>query len=266
MISVRNLFMAYGSVQVLERVNLEVSAGTFCTIVGASGCGKSTFLKLLLGQERPSRGTVLLDGKPLPPEPTVERGIVFQRYSVFAHLTVRDNLLLPAGFRHAPVSGRPFGSVRRRALEAADAMLARVGLSDSARQYPAQLSGGMQQRLAIAQALLAAPRILLLDEPFGALDPGTRMEMHGLILDLWRRDNMTIFMVTHDLSEAFKLGTRLIAFDKVRRDPHDPTAFGATITYDLPLDPVRQDQRAEAIDNLLPMIDPTEEFHHAAAP
>ena len=93
----------------------------------------------------------------------------------------------------------------------------------------------MQQRLAIAQALLKKPRLLLLDEPFGALDPGIRRDMHELILALWNETGMTIFMVTHDIAEAFKLGTRLIVFDKVRHDPHDPSRYGATITYDLPL-------------------------------
>ncbi|MEM8951708.1 MAG: ATP-binding cassette domain-containing protein, partial [Pseudomonadota bacterium] len=98
---------------------------------------------------------------------------------------------------------------------------------------PASLSGGMQQRLAIAQALILKPKILLLDEPFGALDPGIRDDMHALMTDLWRETGMTVFMVTHDLREAFKLGTRVLTFDKIRHDPHAPEAYGATITYDL---------------------------------
>ncbi len=99
--------------------------------------------------------------------------------------------------------------------------------------YPAALPGGMQQRLAIAQALAGKPRILLLDEPFGALDPGTRQSMHDFLLDLKRETGMTVFMVTHDLKEGFKLGDRVLVFDKPRWDPHDPEAYGATITYDL---------------------------------
>ncbi|HSH12170.1 MAG TPA: ATP-binding cassette domain-containing protein, partial [Desulfurivibrionaceae bacterium] len=102
-------------------------------------------------------------------------------------------------------------------------------------KWPHELSGGMQQRLAIAQSFLMRPRVLLLDVPFGALDPGIRADMHQLLLKLWKDTGTTIFMVTHDLHEGFHLGTRLLVFDKVRRDPHDSQAFGATITYDLPI-------------------------------
>ncbi|EGH13462.1 ABC transporter, partial [Pseudomonas savastanoi pv. glycinea str. race 4] len=117
-------------------------------------------------------------------------------------------------------------------------------------KYPTQLSGGMQQRLAIAQALIMKPRVLLLDEPFGALDPRIRKDMHHLLLDLWRETKLTVFMVTHDLSEGFNLGTRLLVFDKVRHDPHAPGAYGARITYDIPLNSERRAERA-AIDSLL---------------
>lgn len=125
----------------------------------------------------------------------------------------------------------------------------KVGLSHSLDKYPAQLSGGMQQRLAIAQALIMKPRVLLLDEPFGALDPGIRKDMHGLLLELWRVTRLTVFMVTHDLSEGFSLGTRLLVFDKVRTDPHAPGAYGARITYDIPLNSDRRVKRA-AVDAL----------------
>lgn len=114
-------------------------------------------------------------------------------------------------------------------------MLTSVGLGDSLHLYPAQMSGGMQQRLAIAQALIKRPRILLLDEPFGALDPGIRADMHVLIKKLWREYALTIIMVTHDIREAFSLGTRVLAFDKRRHDPHAPHRFGATAVYDLAL-------------------------------
>ncbi len=233
---VTNLFKSYGSMPVLERVNLSVEAGTFCTIVGASGCGKSTFLRMLLSQERPTRGTILLDGEPLPDEPTPDRGIVFQRYSVFPHLTVTENLILADELDASPGLGRLFGAARRKRKEAVDNLLETIGLKAARDRYPAQLSGGMQQRLAIAQALSKKPKILLLDEPFGALDPGIRADMHTLILDLWQDRSMTIFMVTHDIQEAFKLGTRMLVFDKLRHDPHQPDAYGATITYDLPLE------------------------------
>lgn len=235
MISIRNLFKEYAGVPVLERINLDIPQGTFCTIVGASGCGKSTFLRVVLGQERATHGEILIDGKALPGEPTPERGIVFQRYSVFPHLTVHQNLMLAADFDGSAFLARAFGALRKAAREKADTLLERIGLTHARNRYPSQLSGGMQQRLAIAQSLMKNPQILLLDEPFGALDPGVRIDMHGLLTDLWTQHGMTVFMVTHDIAEAFKLGTRLIVFDKVRHDPDFPNAYGATITYDLKL-------------------------------
>ncbi|WP_419912152.1 ATP-binding cassette domain-containing protein [Hoeflea sp.] len=235
LISVRQVAKEYDGAIVLERLTLDVVAGTFCTIVGASGCGKSTFLRMLLSQERPDRGVIELDGRPLPSEPTSERGIVFQKYSVFPHLTVEGNLLLAHEFAGAPATGRFFGSARRRARDEIGGIIDDIGLSESRSKYPAQLSGGMQQRLAIAQALLKRPKVLLLDEPFGALDPGIRADMHVLLLDLWKKTGMTVFMVTHDIQEAFKLGTRMLVFDKLRHDSQAPQAFGATITYDLEL-------------------------------
>jgi NitT/TauT family transport system ATP-binding protein len=234
-VEAQNIWVNYGDVSVLERVSLSVDRGTFCTIVGASGCGKSTFLRLLLGQEGASKGRILVDGKPIPAEPTSERGIVFQRYSVFPHLTVLENLTLPAAFERAPLTGYLFGKARREAEGQAEAMLEKIGLSHAKDRYPTQLSGGMQQRLSIGQTLLKRPQILLLDEPFGALDPGIRLDMQALMLSLWQETGMTIFMVTHDISEAFRLGTRLIVFDKVRHDPQHPSAYGATITYNLKL-------------------------------
>jgi NitT/TauT family transport system ATP-binding protein len=235
-VAVRNVFKSYGDAVVLERLNLEVAQGAICMIVGASGCGKSTFLRLLLSQELPSRGRIEVDGSALPDEPTPDRGIVFQRYSVFPHLSVEDNLILADEFTSSPFAGRYFGKKRRAAREAIDPLIARIGLDAARRRYPAQLSGGMQQRLAIAQALIKGPNVLLLDEPFGALDPGIRADMHDLLLSLHAEYSMTIFMVTHDIQEAFKLGTRVLVFDKIRHDRDNPEAFGATITYDIPLE------------------------------
>lgn len=234
-LSVQGVAKYYDGLPVLERVNLDVEKGAFCTIVGASGCGKSTFLRMLLSQERPTRGEIFLDGIALPEEPTPDRGIVFQKYSVFPHLSVAENLILARELKEAPLTGKLFGSSRRSAFSDIGDLLEQIGLSGAANKYPAQLSGGMQQRLAIAQSLVKRPSILLLDEPFGALDPGIRLDMHELLLGLWRDLDMTIFMVTHDIHEAFKLGTRLLVFDKIRHDPQAPEAFGATITYDLPL-------------------------------
>jgi len=248
-ISVKNVWQQYADQVVLEGLNLNVNEGEFCTLVGASGCGKSTFLRLLLGQERASRGEILLDGQPLAGEPDASRGVVFQRYSVFPHLSVLDNVALGLELPRSPLLGRLFGCAKKEAREQASVLLHKVGLGHSLDKYPAQLSGGMQQRLAIAQALIMKPRVLLLDEPFGALDPGIRKDMHALLLELWRETRLTVFMVTHDLSEGFSLGTRLLVFDKVRLDPHAPGRYGARITYDIPLNSDRRAQ-GKAVDAL----------------
>ena len=234
-LSFRNVWVEYGSQIVLERINIEITSGSFVSVVGPSGAGKSTLLRLILGEERPTRGTVLLDGAPFPGEPGPDRGIVFQRYSVFPHLTVLGNVLVGYEFEQRPFLARLFGAARRRAIANSEAMIESVGLAEHRDKYPSALSGGMQQRLAIAQALARRPRVLLLDEPFGALDPGTRAQMHGLIKPLWRDLKMTIVMVTHDIREAFGLATRLIALDRPRRDPQAPERYGAKITYDLDL-------------------------------
>ncbi|HBM10803.1 ABC transporter ATP-binding protein [Pseudomonas sp. Choline-3u-10] len=247
-IQVNNVWQEYGDQVVLERLNLSVNEGEFCTLVGASGCGKSTFLRLLLGQEQPSRGDILLDGAPIAGEPDASRGVVFQRYSVFPHLSVLDNVALGLELPRSPLLGRLFGRSKREAREQAEVILRKVGLGHSLDKYPAQLSGGMQQRLAIAQALVMKPRVLLLDEPFGALDPGIRKDMHELLLQLWRETQLTVFMVTHDLSEGFTLGTRILVFDKTRLDPHAPGAYGARVTYDIPLNSDRRVARAAAGD------------------
>lgn len=235
-LELRDVWVEYGDKVVLEKVALTIADGSFVSIVGPSGAGKSTFLRLLTGQEAPTRGQVRLDGEPLRPEPGPDRGVVFQRYSVFPHMTAIDNVVFGLDCAGSPVLGRVMGGSRKAALAEAEALLAEVGLSHAAKLYPAQMSGGMQQRLAIAQALIRKPRILLLDEPFGALDPGVRLDMHVLITELWKACGLTVLMVTHDIKEAFKLGTRVLAFDKRRVDPQAPNRYGATVVYDFPLD------------------------------
>ncbi|MCF5635040.1 ATP-binding cassette domain-containing protein, partial [Pseudomonas syringae] len=153
-IRVRNVWQQYDDQVVLEGLNLDVAEGEFCTLVGASGCGKSTFLRLLLGQETPSRGSITLDGEALASEPDASRGVVFQRYSVFPHLSVLDNVALGLELPRSPLLGRLFGQAKSQAREHAAQLLEKVGLSHALDKYPTQLSGGMQQRLAIAQALI----------------------------------------------------------------------------------------------------------------
>ena len=235
LLSLRNVWVEYGDKIVLEKVSIDIEAGSFVSIVGPSGAGKSSLLRLILGQEAPTQGVILRDGTPLTPECGPDRGVVFQRYSVFPHLSVLRNTMFGIECEKAPLSARLFGKARRAAEAEAAEMLDAVGLGDALHIHPAQMSGGMQQRLAIAQALVKRPRILLLDEPFGALDPGIRADMHALITRLWRDYALTIIMVTHDIREAFTLGTRVLSIDKRRQDPHAPHRFGATAVYDLAL-------------------------------
>lgn len=247
LLSLQNIGLEYGPNVILEQVNLDIEAGAFVSIIGPSGAGKSSLLRLVLGQDAPSHGQILLDGTPLRPECGPDRGVVFQRYSVFPHLTVLQNTVFGLECAQSPFLGRLFGSKRKTALAEAEEMLDAVGLSGALHQYPAQLSGGMQQRLAIAQALIKRPRILLLDEPFGALDPGIRADMQALTKRLWSEYELTVIMITHDVSEAFSLGTRVLVLDKRRHDPHAPNRFGATAVYDLPLDKSGEPQAEHSI-------------------
>ncbi len=233
----------YGDQIVLENIDLTIESGSFVQLVGPSGCGKTTLLKMLLGEEMPTRGRILLDGVPLKPEPDWDRGVVFQRYSVFPHLTVLGNVLVGREFEQSPFWGRLFGSKRNTAIGEARALLDAVGLSEHENKYPAALSGGMQQRLALAQALMRKPKVLLLDEPFGALDPGIRAEVHALMNELWAEQAITVVMVTHDLSEAFRLGTRVIALERRRDRPEEKERYGATIARDIAVWPPKKTKK-----------------------
>lgn len=205
-----NVRKSYGPKTVLEDIDLAVKQKEFCTVVGPSGCGKSTLLRLILGEEQASGGELLVDGEPvLFPGP--DRGIVYQKYSLFPHLTILENIM--AGKQLSQPLWKKF-STRKKARNEALFYLESVQLEDHAGKYPHQLSGGMQQRVAIAQALIMRPRILLMDEPFGALDPGTREVMQVLILKLWEEYGMTVFFVTHDLEEAVYLGTRILVLSQ----------------------------------------------------
>ncbi len=224
----------YGDHVVLERIDLTIAPRSFVALVGPSGCGKTTFLRMLLGEESPTRGRILVNGQPLKAEPDSDRGVVFQRYSVFPHLTVLQNVMIGSEFEKSRLLGRLFGARRRAATDEATRLLHEVGLTGHEDKYPAALSGGMQQRLALAQALNRRPKILLLDEPFGALDPGIRADIHVLMRRMWNEGDLTVVMVTHDLSEAFRLGTRVVAFERPRNRPEELERYGATLSGDLP--------------------------------
>jgi NitT/TauT family transport system ATP-binding protein len=246
-VSIEGVWKEYGDRVVLENLHLEVAPRTICVLAGPSGCGKSTLLRLLLGQDVPTRGRIRLGSEPLAPEPGPDRGVVFQRYSVFPHLSVLGNVVLGLELERSRWLGKLFGAAKRRAEAEAMQYLESVGLARERDSCPHQLSGGMRQRLSLAQALIRKPKVLLLDEPFAALDAGTKDSIHDLVLQLWEESGMTIFLVTHDLREGFKLGTRLLILERLRIDPQAPERFGATITYDLKVERRRTEAARRAL-------------------
>ena len=184
-----------GGVLALDDISLDVQEGQFGAIVGASGCGKSTLLNIVGGLVTPTEGEVRLDGEPID-GPGADRGMVFQSYTLYPWKTVRRNVEFGLALRRAPKE-------ERRAVT--DALIAQVGLEGFADAYPKALSGGMKQRVAIARALANDPKVLLMDEPFGALDAQTRVVMQELLLDIWERSRKTVLFVTHDIDEAILL-------------------------------------------------------------
>ncbi len=234
MIEIENACVAYGSPRhpVLSGIDLQIREGEFVCLLGQTGCGKSTLLRLVLGSERPLRGRILIDGREHR-QPDRTRGYVPQKYSLFPDRTVLRNITFGGEVSEFNLFGHltPRYYRRRRELsEEAMSYLHRIGLRESdAGKYPDQLSGGMQQRVAIAQALLTKPRILLMDEAFSALDPGTRKDMQQLIRKLWRETGTTILFVTHNTHEALSLGTRVIVLAKESPDQ------GSRVMLDLPV-------------------------------
>jgi NitT/TauT family transport system ATP-binding protein len=229
-----DVYKSYGSKRVLDNIDLAVSQGELCAVVGPSGCGKSTLLRQILGEERPDAGQILLEGVEVG-TPDTSRGIVFQRYSLFPHLTVIGNVMLGRELANGPWRR---WHLRKQFREEAMHFLERMRLAEHADKYPHELSGGMQQRVAIAQSLLLKPRILMMDEPFGALDPETREQMQLFLLELWDAEKMTVFFVTHDLEEAIYLGTRVLVLSQFYRDDRGDgpnVNRGAKIVCDLQL-------------------------------
>ncbi len=211
---IENLYKSYGDKLVLDNVDFALGKDEICSLVGPSGCGKSTLLRLILGQERSDSGDILIEGKEIG-FPDSTRGIVYQKYSVFPNLTVIGNVLL--GKR---LSAGVFERRRHQKEFRDEAMyyLEHVNLAEHVAKYPHELSGGMQQRVAIVQALIVKPKMILMDEPFGALDPGTREHLQIFLLELWEKFKMTIIFVTHDLEEAVFLGTRIVVLSQFYTD------------------------------------------------
>lgn len=197
-----------GSFTALQDVSLTVKEGEFVSIIGSSGCGKSTLLSVLEGLNHPSSGTVKINGEPVK-GCGIDRGVVFQQYSLFPWMTARNNVAFGIKQSRKELS-------RAERLQIADEYLKKVGLDNFGNKYPGQLSGGMQQRVAIARALAMDTDILLMDEPFGAIDPKNRTALWELLLELWENDSekkKTVLFVTHDIDEAIFLSDRIIMMD-----------------------------------------------------
>jgi len=212
-------------VHAIEDISLQIGDGEFVTVIGPSGCGKTTFLNILAGFERPSAGQVLLEGQPIE-GPGADRGVVFQEYALFPWLTLRQNVEYGPRERGIPAS-----LIR----EHSDRTLALVRLVGAENRYPHELSGGMRQRVALARVLINEPKILLMDEPFAALDAQTRARLQQEVAKLWTETRKTVFFVTHSVEEAVLLADRVIAMTaipgRIKADvrialprPRDPTS------------------------------------------
>jgi ABC-type nitrate/sulfonate/bicarbonate transport system ATPase subunit len=199
-LTVRGVERRFDTTLALQATNLDVAENDFVTILGPSGCGKSTLLRIVAGLDHPTAGEVMLDGRRIE-GPGADRGMVFQSYTLFPWLTVLDNVCFGLAERGLP---------RAQQLDIAHGFLAKVGLKGFDKHYPKQLSGGMQQRTAIARALANDPRMLLMDEPFGALDHQTRELMQELLLGIWEEQRKTVIFVTHDIDEAVFMGSRVL--------------------------------------------------------
>ena len=197
----KNFETQQGTLVVLQDINMLIEQGEFICAVGASGSGKSTLLRQIAGLDRPTTGEVRIDNQ-LVTGPGPDRGMVFQHYTLYPWMSVQEN---------AEFGLKLQGLAKRERREKASHYLSVVGLSKFAKTLPKELSGGMKQRVAIARALASEPKVLLMDEPFGALDVHTKEAMHEFMLDLWQRTHLTVFMITHDVEEAVFLSNRIYA-------------------------------------------------------
>jgi len=266
LLHIEDVYKEYDGNRVLGNVDLRVEQGELVTVVGPSGCGKSTLLRLILGQESPTTGNLYIDGQPIG-LPDNNRGIVYQHYSLFPNLTVLENTIRVFTFGVNPLTA--FLN-RKEYSDLAQYTLETVRLWDAKNKYPHELSGGMRQRAAIAQALIAKPKILLMDEPFGALDTGTRSDLQSFLVEMWERENMTIFFVTHDLDEAIEISSRMICLSQFYTDDRGDIDYrGAKIVYDADMKHIPLDSGAKYRDDVIQLrekifevgFDPTHNQH-----
>ena len=255
----------FGDNKVLFDLNLKVDVGQFVALVGPSGCGKSTLLRAILGTDLPQEGEILTlqNGRLANADrPGRDRGIVYQKYSLYPFLTALDNVALGLKLDQTTTMFRWFNwsgwaKKQKEFRDRAAVFLDKVGLGQAMHLYPSQMSGGMQQRVAIAQALIMEPEIILLDEPFGALDEATREELQEMLLQFYEENKeamaegkkppYTLIIVTHELNEAIRVGDRLVGLSQYwdwKADGHQRSP-GATVVYDKPAPVFRSDERPD---------------------
>ncbi len=243
-LEVRNVSHRFGDFPVLDQINLKIWPGQIVAIVGPSGCGKSTLLKAILGTHPPTQGQILADGQPVI-GPTRNVGIVYQQYSLYDFLTAEANVAFGLKLDQSSFFSRfvlfpKYLKQRREHLRQSRDFLEQVGLENAFGKYPREMSGGMKQRVAVAQALIMRPKVVLLDEPFGALDEAMREDLQYMLLGFYqqnlqrkregKRPEYTILMVTHELNEAIFVADRVIGMSRF----HNEGNQGATIVYDKP--------------------------------
>ncbi|MDO5387626.1 MAG: ABC transporter ATP-binding protein [Clostridia bacterium] len=225
-VSIRNAYLKYegekGSVTALENINLDIKKGEFICVLGPSGCGKSTLLKIIAGFHQPTEGEALMGGTIPIKGPDWERGVVFQAPTLYPWMNIYKNVEFGPKMRKAPKS---------KIKEDVAKYLELVGLKDFAKQKPYELSGGMRQRASLARVLVNQPSMILMDEPFGALDALTRQNMQTLVREIWNKTGNTIFLITHDVDEALALATRVIVMSS--RPGRIVKEFNTEFTYDL---------------------------------
>ncbi len=268
-LEVKNLSHWYGENRILNNINLQIDYGQVVALVGPSGCGKSTLLRAILGTDPPSEGEVIADGK-LVTEPSRDVGIVYQHYSLYDFLSAEENVAFGLKLDKTSLISRfvalpTYLRKRREHLQMARDFLARVGLAAASGQYPKELSGGMRQRVAIAQAFILKPKIVLLDEPFGALDEATREDLQMMLLRFYQENlrakqrgeqpQYTIIIVTHELNEALYVADRVIGLSRF----HTEGSQGAMVVYDRPCPILKPD----ASKDLSRLVEQREELRSA---
>ncbi len=249
-LELKDVYKRYGAKTILNGINLIVNEHDFISLIGPSGCGKSTLLRMATGEDKPTAGEVKLNGKKLD-DISTEIGIVYQKYSLFEQFSVYKNISLGTHLRKK--RGESEESIKRDFNK----MVTLFGVSDLLDKYPFQLSGGQQQRVSIIQSLINRPKILFMDEAFGALDPFTKMQLKGFIDEYWRENNTTIIFITHDLEDAITMGNRVILLSQYYKKGKNEEGSKIILDIKTPLNPTPEEKERLIIEINKEGFDPT---------